>query len=101
MFRPFLLALALALPAQAAPPHGGCPPGLAKKSPACVPPGLARQAGWSVGERFDGDLRRIDRTRYGLPPLRDGEAYIRVGDQILRLDREERIILDIVDLVLN
>ena len=78
-----------------------CPPGLAKKDPPCVPPGLARRGGYGVGDRYDGTLDPIDRGRYGLPPLRDGEAYVRVGDSILRLDREERIILSIVDLVLN
>jgi hypothetical protein len=78
-----------------------CPPGLAKKSPPCVPPGQAKRGGYEVGDRYDGDWRPISRGEYGLPPLRDGEAYVRVGDDILRLDREERIILDVVQLFLE
>ncbi|SDZ28551.1 hypothetical protein SAMN05444004_109105 [Jannaschia faecimaris] len=83
------------------PSNGHCPPGLAKKNPPCVPPGQARQAGYRVGDRLDRDYVILSRDRYRLPPLRDGEAYVRVGNQVLRLDRDERIILDIVDLILN
>ena len=83
------------------PSVGHCPPGLAKKDPPCIPPGQARHRGYEVGDRFDGDLIFVQPDRFGLPPLRDGEAYVRVGDSILRLDRNERLILDIVDLVLN
>ncbi|TFL17497.1 excinuclease ABC subunit A [Jannaschia formosa] len=80
--------------------NGGCPPGLAKKSPPCVPPGQATKA-YSAGDRYLGDGRVVRRGDYGLPPLRDGEAWVRVGDSILRLDREERIILDVVQLFLE
>ena len=105
--RPILtaLALALALPVAAQAQgvgNGGCPPGLAKKSPACVPPGQARaRAGYDVGDRYDGDWRIVDSTRYGLPPLAEGEAYVRVGDRILRVNRTERIVLDILALAAN
>ena len=37
---------------------GGCPPGLAKKSPACIPPGLARQQQQALAQRALG---------YGVP----------------------------------
>jgi hypothetical protein len=30
---------------------GGCPPGLAKKNPPCVPPGIAKQQ-FGIGQRF-------------------------------------------------
>ncbi|WP_298433625.1 hypothetical protein [uncultured Jannaschia sp.] len=83
------------------PATGHCPPGLAKKDPPCVPPGLAKRGDYAVGDRYDGDWREFDRDRFDLPPLAEGEAYVRVGDRILRLDREERIILSIVELVLN
>lgn len=108
-----LIALLAATPAFAAPDRVApplpadivpvnCPPGLAKKNPPCVPPGQARsRGGLRVGDRFDGHFDRVDRGRFGLPPLRDGEAYVRVGDNILRVDRRERIILDIVDVILN
>ncbi|CTQ51056.1 hypothetical protein [Jannaschia donghaensis] len=89
------------------PSNGGCPPGLAKKDPPCVPPGQARQRDrfdgydYRIGDRLDRDYVIVDRRGYDLPPLEDGEAYVRVGDRILRLDRAERLILDIVATVLN
>ena len=87
--------------AQANPSNGHCPPGLAKKDPACIPPGQARDDDrdeyWRVGDRVDRDWTIVDRDRYGLPRLEDGEAYVRVGDQILRVDREQRLILAILD----
>jgi hypothetical protein len=55
---------------------GGCPPGLAKKSPACVPPGIARQQ-FEIGQRFAPNgfspyaYNRIPddlRSQYGLNP---------------------------------
>ena len=85
----------------ATPSTGACPPGLAKKTPACVPPGLARSGGYGIGDRLDREYILIDRRPYGLPPLAEGQAYVRVGDAILVLDREERLILDILDLALN
>lgn len=85
----------------AAPAIGHCPPGLARKEPPCIPPGQARKAGYDVGDRYDPDPVYLDRDSFDLPPLRDGEGYVRVGDSILRLDREERIILDVVTLLLD
>lgn len=88
------LALATALPATAQPAH--CPPGLAKKSPACVPPGQAKK--WRVGDRYDGGGSLIhDYSRFGLPPLRRGEAWYRVGDTFLRIDRDTRDILQLIE----
>ncbi|MEM7487794.1 MAG: excinuclease ABC subunit A [Pseudomonadota bacterium] len=103
MIRPtlFLAALALGLAGQATAQPRGCPPGLAKKNPPCVPPGLARSGDWRIGDRYDGDLIFVDRDRFGLPPLRNGEGYVRVGDNILKLDRETRVIIDLLALALN
>ncbi|MDJ1008594.1 MAG: excinuclease ABC subunit A [Paracoccaceae bacterium] len=80
-----------------------CPPGLAKKSLACVPPGLARQGvtarEWRQGDRLDEDYVIIrDRWRYDLPDLRDGEAYVPVGDAILRVERETLQVIALVGL---
>jgi len=86
-------ALALALPqmSQAAPK--GCPPGLAKKSVPCVPPGQAKK-GHGYGDRVTGDYVIIRNPgRYGLDP---DETYYRVGDQIVRVDRDTRKILDFI-----
>ncbi|SFP27008.1 hypothetical protein [Tranquillimonas alkanivorans] len=114
------LAAALAAPTLIAAQPGGCPPGLAKKSPACVPPGLAKKGvtthdrvgdddhyhdddhdHWRIGDRLDDDeyFRRIrDRTRYELPPLRDGESYYLDGETVYRVDNDSRAILDIIAL---
>ena len=75
---------ATATPALAKGNH--CPPGLAKKSVPCVPPGqLGKSARhWSEGDHFDRDdahwITRPD--RYGLPPLPAGQRYVVMGNQI-------------------
>ncbi|WP_238991822.1 hypothetical protein [Gemmobacter caeruleus] len=80
---------------------GHCPPGLAKKSPACIPPGQAKkhQGGVTVyrpGEVIDRDYIVIrDPGRYGLP---DG-TYYRVGDYLYRVDRDTRAVLDLIGAV--
>ena len=87
----------LGAPAQAQ----DCPPGLAKKSPACVPPGLAKKAGDKLerGDILPGGYDPIhDRYRHRLPPLGPGEEYYRMGDRILRVDAGTKRILDIVAL---
>lgn len=65
-----------------------CPPGLAKKSPACVPPGLAKGQGYDdddqtymrryrVGDPLGLDRVYVERpSRYGLP---DGSYYVSDG----------------------
>ena len=81
--------------AQAAKP---CPPGLAKKTPACVPPGQAKK--WQVGDRF---AERYDPIRdwrsYRLPQPADGQSWVRVGDVILKVDDDTRRVIEILDLV--
>ncbi len=103
LLMPALLAALVA----AAPVHAGggfCPPGLAKKSPACVPPGQAKKYRHEEHERF----RRGDRIdhydyhlirypdRYGLDPLRPGERYYVIDGQILRVDQETYEVLDVI-----
>lgn len=59
-----------------------CPPGLAKKSPACVPPGLANK-----GVRYEDDRRDDDRYEhrddYEHDDYSDRYDRIRVGDRIV------------------
>jgi hypothetical protein len=90
-----LILVALAAPLQAGPQ--GCPPGLAKKSPACVPPGLAKKQHhdrYRVGDRIDRDYIVIrDPDRYGLDP---GQSYYRAGNYVYRVDRETREVLDLI-----
>jgi hypothetical protein len=95
------MAPLVAAPAVAAPKN--CPPGLAKKSPACVPPGQAKKWDGSgdkhryrVGDRIDdGYIIIRDPGRWGLNPA---HTYYRTGDEIFRVDRETRRVLDFIGL---
>ena len=111
-------ALSLAGPALAKPGHGnghghgvqgygvgGCPPGLAKKSIPCVPPGHAKKM-YGIGQRLPYgafspyaynqipyDLRR----QYGLSPY--GSYYY--GDGYLyRVDRRTMLIRQVISALL-
>jgi hypothetical protein len=94
------LAAALTLPfaqaAEATPKN--CPPGLAKKAVPCVPPGQAKKGvTYRLGDIITGDYIVIRNPgRYGLDP---NETYYRVGDQVVRVDRETREILDLIGAV--
>jgi len=91
-------AMALGQPALA--DTRACPPGLAKKSPACVPPGQARKAyrGIDVGDHIGDRDRHLIRypDRYGLRPLRAGERYFVVDGNILRVDERSFEVLDFI-----
>jgi len=97
-----LAALVAAAPATAG--GGFCPPGLAKKSPACVPPGQAKKHRHDThdyvrrGDRIDDYDYHLIRypDRYGLGPLRPGERYYVVNGQILRVNEETYEVLDVI-----
>ena len=85
---------------------GGCPPGLAKKSPACVPPGQARKQ-FKVGERlpngYNGytpynqipyDLRR----QYG---LNTADRYIYRDDRLYRVDARTQVVQQVLSAILR
>lgn len=102
---PVLLAAIVAGSAPAQAGGGFCPPGLAKKSPACVPPGQARKHRHEARERIrhgdrlhDFDHYHLIRypERYGLEPLRPGERYYVVDGQILRVSEETYEVLDVI-----
>lgn len=135
----------------------GCPPGLAKKSPACVPPGLAKKGvqqqdfeamrsrderdryddeddyvydRYQRGDRLpsdryvildegdrvildgreyvvvdtdNGTVLRRGEDWYRLPRYDDSE-YVRIGDAIIRVDRETKQVIDLIrlaDLILG
>jgi len=77
---------------------GGCPPGLAKKNPPCVPPGQVRSHGYRIGDLFD--IQRHDRLEdpwnYGL--LGSG-PYYRLGKEFIRIDPETFIVLEFLKLL--
>lgn len=80
-----------------------CPPGLAKKSPRCVPPGQAKMQKHDSlrrGDRIMSNRYNIidDPQRYGL----DGGTawdYYRDGDRAYRVDRETRRVLAVINLI--
>ncbi len=83
---------------------GNCPPGLAKKNPACVPPGQARKRDVHYGNRV-GDIFRVgdyivisDPRRYNLKQ-RQGWDYYRDDDRIYRVDSGTRQVLAILNLI--
>jgi len=86
-----LTALLLAAPAGViAKDHGreGCPPGLAKKSPPCVPPGLAKKGyssdGWRDGREHDAaEGYLFDHYRRGDRLPRDRYVALRTGDHVI------------------
>lgn len=78
-----------------------CPPGLARKTPRCVPPGQARKHyGKRIGDTLRiGDYTRIrDLDRYDLRARR-GWDYYRDEDRIYRVDGTTRKILAVLDLI--
>lgn len=94
--------------------YKGCPPGLAKKNNGCLPPGLAknyrsyddddddyrpryRRVADRGGYLRDYDYRYIDDPyRYQLEPLRRGERYAIIGNQVVSVDSSTGRILDLM-----
>ena len=97
-------SLGLASNVSAAPK--GCPPGLAKKSVPCVPPGQVKSKAvthdnsivrYQRGDVLAGDYVIIrDPNRYGLDPT---GTYYRTNGQVYRVDQETREILDLIGAV--
>ena len=99
-----ILAIAVALiaahaaPVDAAPK--GCPPGLAKKSVPCVPPGQAKKGTYAPYKRGDFIYRDYviikDPRRYKLDPY---GTYYSAGGYVFRVDKQTREVLDLVGAV--
>ena len=86
-----LMIAALSLPCAAmAKGSKHCPPGLAKKTPTCVPPGQAKK-----GVRTD-DTYRDDRYEYDDDWHGDRYDRIRVGDRVI-LEGEEYTVVRVGD----
>ena len=90
-----ILLMALSAPETAEAKNKGgkhCPPGLAKKNPACVPPGLARKGGGATYHDSRDDLaNRYDRDDY--EELRTGD-WVRINGQDYIVVRDgDRIVL--------
>ncbi len=84
----------------------GCPPGLAKKNPPCVPPGQAKKGvttdQWLHRDRIGDVIDRSDLIylddflRYDLPPLPYGQRYAVVDNRIVVIDPESYRILQLI-----
>ena len=93
-----LAALSISGGAMAKNKH--CPPGLAKKSPACVPPGQAKKRrdprrGDRIDDYDDYSWLR-DYDRYNLPRLPRGQRYYVLGNRIYTVNQDTYEILDFV-----
>ena len=77
-----------------------CPPGLARKDPACVPPGQARKA-LGAGSVIDwDDVHVVTRPGlYGLSEPPTGQRYVIVDGRLVRVDSRTSKILSIIRLV--
>ena len=91
-----------------------CPPGLAKKSPACIPPGHAKDRGhdrpyynddhsdnvlhgrYLVGDYVRDDCITVSYTRYRSLPA---GTYCRYEDRLMRIDPQTRAILTILQVL--
>lgn len=73
-----------------------CPPGLAKKNNGCMPPGQAKK--YTVGQPLAAGI-----AWYPVPPvlvqrlpvLPPNHGYVRVGADVLILDRSTRLVVDV------
>lgn len=86
----------------------GCPPGLARKDPACVPPGQARKSAdrdrdWRddyrihVGSLLDrGDYVVVKPWQYGLEPAPRGSRYAVYDGVLVRIDNDTAEVLDLI-----
>ena len=76
---------------------GRCPPGLAKKNNACMPPGQAKK--WKLGQPLPGGVvvypvAREVVTRIGVPP--PGYRYVRVANDILLIAIGTQMVIDAI-----
>lgn len=86
-----------------------CPPGLANRDPACVPPGQAKKGvtteewtGYEVGDHIDrDDFTWIDVENYDLPELEPGERYAIVDDQVIIIDPTTYTVVALLDVLAN
>lgn len=89
-----------------------CPPGLAKKDPACVPPGQVGKS-WTPdriyvqGDRIRGDYVLIPQAEWddlALTPYDDGTVYVVIDNQIVRVRESNLVVIEpirILEDVLN
>lgn len=75
----------------------GCPPGLAKKNNGCMPPGQARN--WAVGQPIPRGVTVYSVPQpviVQLPPAPYGYRYVRLGSDIVLVQRQNNLVIDIM-----
>jgi hypothetical protein len=86
--------------------YGGaaCPPGLAKKSPSCLPPGQANRM-FREGQRiptgynYYTDYNAIPEVYRSRVPYVDANRYIYRDDSVYVVDPRTRVVTQIIDLL--
>ncbi|TAJ35749.1 MAG: DUF1236 domain-containing protein [Reyranella sp.] len=78
--------------------NGNCPPGLAKKNNGCLPPGQAKKL-WSVGQPLPPTTvyhQLPQPLMMQLAPPPPGYDYVRVDDDIVLMNRDTRLVTEII-----
>jgi hypothetical protein len=87
----------------------GCPPGLAKKDPACVPPGQVGKS-WTPdriyveGDRIRGDYVLISEDDWddlSLSPIDDDTVYVVIDNQIVRVKESNLVVIEPIRILEN
>lgn len=86
-----------------------CPPGLAKKDPACIPPGQVGKAGdpghvYVEGDRLRGDYVLIPADEWdtlSLRPVEDDTVYVVIGNQIVRVKESNLVVVEPIRILEN
>jgi len=76
----------------------GCPPGLARKNNACMPPGQAKRY-YGVGEPLPRGVVVYTLPQpvlVQLPPVPPGYRYVRIGNDIVLLSPESGLVVDVI-----
>jgi hypothetical protein len=82
----------------------GCPPGLAKRTPSCIPPGQVRHV-FREGQRLPANYRyytdyeaipELYRQRFNIPT---GQRYVYRDSTVYVVDPTTRIVRSIIDLI--
>lgn len=86
-----------------------CPPGLAKKDPACVPPGQVGKS-WTPdrvyveGDRIRGDYVIIPEAEWdalSLNPIADDTVYVVIDNQIVRVKESNLVVIEPIRILEN
>lgn len=86
-----------------------CPPGLAKKDPACVPPGQVGKS-WTPdyvyveGDRLRGDYVLIPEAEWeelSLVPIEDDSVYVVIDNQIVRVKESNLVVIEPIRILEN